>query len=375
MKNIYLFISFISLLCFACQKKDKIHIELGDYIYQPEYASGFNLQSIENSLNSLISIFNPWQDAKDYTFNLLVSRDSTDYYSFDGQVLKGTAQRIVCMSSTHIAMLEALGAIDKVVGVSGKQYISNPVIRNSDAIPDVGYEGNMDYETLLSLHPDLVLLFAVNGVSALEPKLKEFGIPFLYVGDYVEESPLGKAEWIVPLAEVIGKRKEGEAIFEKISQKYGHLKSMIANNELERPNVMVNAPFSDSWIMPSKDSYVACLIEDAGGNYILSSQSESNSIPIDQEEALRLLSFSDFWINVSTFQTLKELKESVPKFTSLNIFNSGNIYNNNLKATYGGGNDYYESGVVHPDLVLRDLIKIFHPELIKEEFTYYHRLE
>ena len=117
------------------------------------------------------------------------------------------------MSSTHIAMLDAIGETGRVVGVSGIDYISNPDIQaRRDSVGDVGYEGNINYELLLSLDPDLVLLYGVNGASSMEGKLKELDIPFMYVGDYLEESPLGKAEWLVALSEVIGNGRRAKSI-------------------------------------------------------------------------------------------------------------------------------------------------------------------
>ena len=109
-------------------------------------------------------------------------------------------------------MLDAIGETGRVVGVSGIDYISNPDIQaRRDSVGDVGYEGNINYELLLSLDPrPRVAFYGVNGASSMEGKLKELDIPFMYVGDYLEESPLGKAEWLVALSEVIGKRAEGE---------------------------------------------------------------------------------------------------------------------------------------------------------------------
>lgn len=352
-----LLILVVSLL--SCgRKQDETSVTLNE-VYTPRYSKNFKIENIDGTSHSVISVYNPWQGAEQVARQLEVKKD---------------AERIVCMSSTHIAMLDALGETGRIVGVSGKQYVSNPKIRESE-IPDVGYEGNMDYETLLAACPDLVLLFSVNGASSLEPKLKEFDIPFLYVGDYVEEDPLGKAEWLVPLAEVIGKRAEGERLFKEIEQRYLSLRDKVKDSVNTAPKVMVNAPFLDVWYMPSTESYVARMIKDAGGEYIYQKNTGSSSEPIDIEEALALVSDTDFWINIGAVNTLDELKSVFPKFAKFPCVTSGKVYNNNRLSTPGGGNDCYESGVVNPDVILHDMVKIFHPELVNEEFTYYRQLK
>ena len=370
--NIFLFLS----LFISCGPRHNDTLEFDKDLYSPAYSSNFKIEGSDDSDNVLISVYNPWQGAENVSSQFLIQRDTIGYENFNGQILKGNADRIICMSSTHIAMLDALGANDKIIGVSGMQYISNPFIRaNEEKIPDIGYEGNIDYETLVATNPDLVLLFSVNGSSTMEPKLKELGIPFLYIGDYVEEDPLGKVEWIIPLAEVIGKRNEGIEKFKEIATRYESLKEKISLDTLQRPKVMVNAPFLDSWFMPSTESYVARMIKDAGGDYIYRKNTGNSSQPVDIEEALKLVSETDYWINIGSVNTKKELESTLPKFINTECVKEGRIYNNNRLTSSGGGNDCYESGVVNPNLVLRDMIKIFHPELIDEEFTYYHQLK
>lgn len=374
-KPFYNIVILLLIFCSCTNKKIETK-EFEENIYIPSYSSNFLISGSKDSRDVLISAFNPWQGSKDVSSVLLIKKDSLETSDFEGKTLKDKAQRIICMSSTHIAMLDALGAIDKVVGVSGMQYISNPYIRgNQDRIKDIGYEGNIDYETLVSLRPDLVLLFSVNGASSMESKLNELGIPYIYIGDYVEEDPLGKVEWIVPLAEIIGDRDEGIRKFQDIAYKYEHLKEKIKRENLDKPKVMVNAPFLDSWFMPSTQSYIARMIEDAGGEYVYKKNTGTTSEAIDLEEALSLVSLADYWINIGSINTLQELKSEFPKFKNATCIINGNAYNNNLKKSEGGGNDCYESGVVNPDLILRDMIKIFHPELVTEIFTYYHKLQ
>ena len=366
----------IFIIFIACNRSNQDLESYTDDIYRPSYSKSFSITGKDNSENSLIKVINPWQGAENIETSLLIIRDEEKPVNFEGQVIKGKADRIICMSSTHIAMLDAIDDIDKIVGVSGMQYITNKEIRrNENKIPDVGYEGNIDYEAILAAKPDLILLYSVNGFSSMEPKLKELGIPFIYIGDYLEENPLGKAEWIVAIAEIMGKREDGIKKFEEISKKYDNLRQLVVYNNLEKPKVMVNLPFGDAWFMPSTQSYVAKLIEDAGGEYIYKKNTGTSSLPIDLEEAFQLTSKTDYWLNLNNLNSIDELKSEVPKFSETRVVKEGKVYNNNYRCSSGGGNDCFETGVINPDLILRDLIKIFHPELINEDFVYYHKLK
>lgn len=370
-------VALCAIVVAACGRKSVSLEDFDKPVYMLEYASGFDILSADGRQSVLVTVTNPWQGADGIAVQLFIARDGeTAPEGFDGQVLEGDADRIVAMSSTHIAMLDAIGEVDRVVGVSGIDYISNPDIQaRRDRIGDVGYEGNINYELLLSLDPDLVLLYGVNGASGMEPKLRELGIPFMYVGDYLEESPLGKAEWMVALSEVVGCRSEGEKVFAEIPVRYNALKQRVAENALDAPSVMLNMPYGDSWFMPSAGSYAVRLIEDAGGDYIYKKNTGNASTPVDMEEAYLLASAADLWLNVGMASTLGEVKAACPKFADTRCFRNGYVYNNNARTNAAGGNDYFESGVVHPELVLRDLIKIFHPELVEEDFVYYKRLK
>lgn len=344
LKNLSL-ILLLSLAFTGCHNKSSKINDFNLLLYAPEYASGFDIKGAGGKESVLITVRNPWQGADSVTTWLFIVRNGEEVpEGFAGQVLKGDAKRIVAMSSTHIAMLDAIGEVRCITGVSGIDYISNPDIQaRRDSIGDVGYEGNINYELLLSLDPDLVLLYGVNGASAMESKLEELDIPFMYVGDYLEESPLGKAEWMVVLSEVTGKREKGEKAFAAIPVRYNALKKKVADSTLGTPSVMLNVPYGDSWFMPSTQSYVARLITDAGGRYIYQKNTGNASIPIDLEEAYLLASDADMWLNVGMANSLDDLKASCPKFTDTRCFKNGEVYNNNARTNTAGGNDYYES--------------------------------
>ena len=376
LKNLILLLS-LSLLFASCHDKGSKLTDFNQSLYAPKYASGFDIKGAEGKKSVLITVTNPWQGSEDVSTQLFIARDGENIpEDFSGQVLKEEAKRIIAMSSTHIAMLGAIGMDNRIVGVSGIDYISNANVQaRRDSIGDVGYDGNINYELLLSLNPDLVLLYGVNGANSMEGKLKELEIPYMYVGDYLEESPLGKAEWMMALSEVVGARGESEAVFEEIPVRYNALKKKVANLVGKSPKVMLNIPYGDSWFMPSTASYAIQLISDAGGDYIHKKDTGNTSTPIDLEEAYLLVSDADIWLNVGMTNTLDELKAACPKFTYTRCFMDGNVYNNNARTNAAGGNDYYESAVVNPDIVLRDLVKIFHPELVEKDFVYYKQLK
>ena len=378
------FIIFVMLLVVSCggwRGGGGGRNGMGDFckeVYTPRYAAGFVISGAEGRQSTVLSSRNPWQGAEGVETRLFIARNGeTPPEGFDGEVLRGIPERIVCISSTHIAMLDALGAVEKVVGVSGIDYITNSYVSaNRSRIADVGYEGNVDYEALVALDADLVLLFGINGASGMEGKLRELGIPFAYIGDYLEESPLGKAEWLVAVGEIAGCRERAERIYGEIPVRYGELKDLAAACASERPAVMLNTPYGDSWFMAPKTSYVAQLVADAGGSYVYRKNSSTRSLPIDMEEASLLVSQSDVWLNVGDIKSLGELKRRLPKFADSRCVVSGDVWNCDLRMNAAGGNDYWESGVIHPELVLRDLIKIFHPELLPDAgFVYYRRLK
>ena len=375
-QSISAFILASLLLLVSCVSNKKTSLEaFNQDIYTPEYASGFKILGADNVQSTLIQVFNPWQGAKDVEMSYFISRNGEKAPAgFTGPTIPAGAKQIVCMSSSYIAMLDALGQADRIVAVSGIDYVSNPyIIAHKDSIKDMGPE--MNYELLLGLKPDVVLLYGIGDAqTAVTDKLKELSIPYMYVGEYLEESPLGKAEWMVALSELTDSREKGIEIFSEIPKRYQTLKDLTASVE-QRPTVMFNTPWNDSWIMPSTKSYMAQLVNDAGADYIYKENTSNSSAPIGLETAYGLIQKADYWINVGMASTLDELKAVNPKFTDAKSVREKTAYNNNLRLTATGGNEYWESAVVRPDIVLRDLIHIFHPELVSDSLYYYRHLE
>ena len=373
-------ISYFPMLCLfflaSCIPSKKTSLEAFQHeLYTPQYASGFKILGADNIESTLIQVSNPWQGSKDVEMYYFISRHGErPPTGFTGPVISAGAKRIVCMASSYLAMFDILGQTDRIIGVSGIDYISNPYIRaHKDSIKDMGAEIN--YELLLGLKPDVVLLYGIGDEqTAVTDKLKELFIPYMYVGEYLEESPLGKAEWLVALSEITDSRKKGIEVFQEIPKRYYALKSL-TDSITQCPTVMFNTPWNDSWVMPSTQSYMAQLVTDAGADYIYKENNSNISSPIGLETAYGLIQKADFWINLGSVSTLDELKIVNPKFADAKAVQERAVYNNNLRLTPTGGNDYWESAVVHPDIVLRDLIHIFHPELVSDSLYYYRHLE
>lgn len=373
-------ISILTLLCLfvltGCVSNKKTSLEaFKQDVYTPEYATGFKILGADNSASTLIQISNPWQGAKNVEMSYFISRNGEQAPTgFTGPVIRAGAKRIVCMSSSYIAMLDAIGQTDRIVGVSGIDYVSNPyVLAHKESIRDMGAE--MNYELLIGLKPDVVLLYGIGDAqTSVTDKMRELSIPYMYVGEYLEESPLGKAEWLIALSELTDSREKGIEVFREIPRRYQALKTLTESVE-QRPTVMFNTPWNDSWVMPSTQSYMAQLVADAGADYIYKENVSNSSTPIGLETAYGLIQKADYWINVGVASTLDELKAVNPKFADAKTVHEKTVYNNNLRLTPTGGNDYWESAVVRPDVVLRDLIHIFHPELVTDSLYYYRHLE
>ena len=288
------------LLLAACGQRAARPI--GDFtlpVYTPRYASGFEITGAAGSRSTLVTVHNPWYGDEVTDQYLFIARDGEPAPAgFEGQVLRDEARRVVCMSGSYIAMLDALGAADRVVGVSGAQYLINETLRRRIArgeAADVGFDSNVDFERLMALRPDLVMLFGIGGAdTALTGKLRELGIPYLYMGEHCEESPLGKSEWVVVAAEIAGLRTEGSRLFAAIPERYERLRAL-AQQTAARPRVMLNTPYRDTWFMPTRNSYMVRLLEDAGARYVFEENTATQTLPIDIEQAYYLTSKSDFW--------------------------------------------------------------------------------
>ncbi len=338
------------------------------------YARGFKIERFEN-YNKLI-ILNPWEKAENIAFEYaLVSKKNNVPDSLAlMKVVRTPVRRVICLSTTHLAFLDALNENNSIVGISGEKYIYNPLIRDryeKGLLFDVGYGQNLNYELIISQNPDLVMVYGIGGeITGYVNKLQELGVPVIIAAEYLEQSPLGKAEWIKFIGALFEKEEMAEQIFSHIEKEYLQLKDM-ASDIARKPMVMVGSLYKDQWWVPGGNSYMANLISDAGGEYIGRGNNSNESYVISFENALVWADKADIWINMANMASRKEILASDERFASFGVFREGKIFNNIKRLSIQGGNDFWESGTVNPHKILRDLIIAFHPGVMNAEMTYY----
>lgn len=343
-----------------------------DTLYTPSHAAGFAVLRAGDS-STMIAVADPWQGAQDVEAYLFLSRGGERApEGFDGVVVEAPLRRVVCMSSSYVAFIDALGETDAVVGVSGARFVHNAAVRENAR--EVGYDAQMNYELLAALRPDLVFVYGIAGENAqLTGKLNELGVPYFYIGEYVEQSPLGRAEWLVAFGEMFDRRGEAEEMFEQTRDRYMSVMELVSEVDT-RPRVMFNAPYRDVWYLPAAGNYLARLVSDAGGDYD-GGEGTNESKAVGSEQAYVMALDTDVWLNPGHAVTLDEVLAENPRFERVTAVVNGRVYNCNACTTPAGGNDFWESGVVHPDVVLKDLVKILHPKLLPgHELRYFRHL-
>lgn len=247
---------------------------------------------------------------------------------------------------------------------------------NAGEVRDVGYDQGLNYETIVSLDPDVLFMYGVeSSVRTTSDKLEEMGVSVVYCGEYLETHPLGKAEWIRFFSQFYNLEEQADLFFNRIDSTYQSLVDLTSHQE-DKPSVLTGLPWKDTWYMAGGKSFAARLIEDAGGIYLWNDNQSTQAIPLDLESVYARAVGADIWINPGAANTFSELNRFDQRFQELPVLRAGMVYNNNARMSDKGGNDYWESGTIRPDLVLADLITVFHPDLLTDHrFIYYRKLK
>jgi iron complex transport system substrate-binding protein len=370
----YLIIASLFLACSCNHSTDKTCIS--DYALTVT-TSRFTIE--ENNGYTRLVIRDPWQNATgtELVYYLLPHNADLPADILEEQVIRVPVRRIICMSTTQLAMLRALDATDLLVGMAGPGLVYDSLILDavtSGNIRDVGYEGNLNNELIITLEPDLLVAYGVTAPSSGQlGRLTSMGVKVMFDADYLEEHPLARSRWIRIFGLLTGKQSMADSIFEEVSLRYNELADRVRKSVHERPSVLLGAPWEDVWYISPSNSYIGRLITDAGGDYLFSDINESNSVPYSVEAVFKRAADADIWINPGTSESMNEIAAADHRLSVLPVCSRGEVWNNRNRTTPAGGNDYWESAVVRPDLLLMDFVYIIHPELLPDHTPYYYR--
>jgi iron complex transport system substrate-binding protein len=326
-----------------------------------------------------VTIIDPWQGAdKVNMVYYLVPRGYDPPSETDSAtIIFVPLKKIVCMSTTHVAMISALGEGNTIAGMSGTGFIYSRdlIARAKDGyIKDVGYEANLNKELILQIRPDVTMIYGVGSESSgYVGKIKELGIRVIYNADYLETDPLGKAEWIKLFGALYCRERMSDSIFDAEAEAYKSLKVLIERSITNRPRVLLGLPFKDTWFISPGNSFISKMIGDAGGDYLWKDTQSSVSMPYGLENVYMKAMKADFWLNIGTVKTKNEITAVDKRLGEIPCFKRGNLFNNNYRVTEAGGNDFWEGGALFPHLMLKDIAAILHPELFPENKLFFYR--
>ncbi len=368
MRKLLLFFTFLSVLI-SCQevKESPSIVKETNPSFKIEFAKGFDVSYHEGY--KIITLKNAWPEAKKEFKYALVEKGTTlpSAESYDA-IIAIPINKIVVTSTTHIPSLEMLGVDESLIGFPNLNYISSEKTRkriNSGHITELGRNEDINTEVLIEINPDLVVGFAVDGNNKSLNTIKKTGIPVVYNGDWTETSPLGKAEWIKFFAAFYNKEKDADRIFSEIKSEYLKATKIALKTE-NIPTVLSGAMYKDVWYIPQGKSWAAQFIADANGNYLWKETEGTGSISLNLENVLEKAEHANFWIGPSYYTSLSQLQEAHAVYQQFDAFKNNNIYNFTNKVGETGGMLYFELAPNRPDLVLKDLIKILHPELLTD---------
>lgn len=295
----------------------------------------------------------------------------------DGTILRTPVRRLATTSTTEIPFLDVLGGLGKLVAHAGVRYVTHPEVhRRLEAgdLVELGPSGAVDLERLVAARAEVVLaspggdpwLETLEDLDRVETELVDFP-------SFREPTALGRAEWILAVGALLEKEEAAASWFEEVEDRYSDLEET-ARRLGPGPTVITGAPSGGIWFAPARESFLADLLRDGRGRSVWEALDGAVSEPLDLEAAFELGSDAEVWLQPGSFDSIREIRRAFPRFASLPAVRSGRIWNNDARTSGEWANDYWETGAARPDLVLADLLAIFHPGRIDHEPVFHRRL-
>lgn len=339
----------IACLFFGCQKKQENNEK--DWIRISE-----NIQYQENQ-------------------NFFVLKSAGKIYKIPSEKLP--FKKIFLLNASLVGYINAVGAEDHLSGISSPEYIySEKVLQliDENRIQNIGNEQKYNVEKIIALKPDAVFANYVETFENTYELLRNNGIEVIFINEYAEHHPLDKSEIVKVFGKLLGKEKASDSVYAEVEKNYFAYKNSAAKFK-ETPVVLANEMYGNHWFLPGGKTGLATIIKDANANYINASDSGEVAVPLSFEEVFVKAENAKYWVNAGNHPNRKSLLQVNPNYAKMKVFQHGKIYAVTGKER-NKANDFFESGIVRADLLLRDYIKIFHPAfLYDEEFTYMKELQ
>jgi iron complex transport system substrate-binding protein len=332
-----------------------------------EYAQGLSLFEYDNF--TLLKVTQPWIGAnRSFTYVLHKKGtqlpDSLSVYP----LIQVPIQSVIVTSTTHLPSLDLLEEVNSLKGFPGLDYISSDKIRQQikkGEIKELGQNESINTEAVLDIEPDVIVAFAMDEHNSPLKTLEQSGIPVIYNGDWTEQNPLGKAEWIKLFGALYGKEAQAKELFDNIVADYKSVLGLI-ENESDLPTVMSGVMYQDVWYLPQGESWMAVYLKDAKADYLWKDTKGTGSLALSFEAVFDKAREAEYWISPGHYETLKDLKGSNAHYAEFESFKTRKVYSFAPVKGETGGTLFYELGPMRPDWVLKDLVSIFHPELLPD---------
>lgn len=334
------------------------------------------LHIVKHADYTVVTIRNPWDTLKVLHTYLLADREKPlPEHLPEGTVVRTPLQKSVIYSSVHCSLWSELDELKGIGGVCGLEYIKLPQIQEgcrNGSIVNVGNSMNPDIECIIDLRPDAILLSPFEN-SGGYGRVGKLNIPIIECADYMETSALGRAEWMRLYGLLLGKEAQADSLFAGIEKEYLTLTQQVKSQNLKRPTVISEMKNSSAWYIPGGNSTMGRLYQDAGADYVFASLSNSGSVPLAFETVFDRGGNADIWLikyNQPQDKTYSELERDYAPYARFKAFQDRKVYGCNTNHV-----PFYEESPFHPELLLKDLIKIFHPELLPDyDLKYFSNL-
>ncbi|MCU0351156.1 MAG: ABC transporter substrate-binding protein [Flavobacterium sp.] len=373
----YYFLVVLFLGFTQCKKSENVANQNTSVRNSIQYAEGFSIEKYEGF--SVVKVSNAYPEAKSkYTYVLhkkgVQIPDSLNQFT----AIEVPIKKVIVTSTTHIPSLESLGVESTLIGFPTTDYISSEKTRaliDAGKVRDLGSNQGLNSEVILDIQPDIIVGFSVDGDLKTYKNLEKNGQKIIFNADWTEKTPLGKAEWIKLFGALYDFDEKANEIFNAIEKEYNAALTL-AKNTKTQPTIFAGSIYKDQWFLPQGDSWAAYFLREANGNYLWKETTGTGSISLSFESVLDKAKDADFWIGPGQFTSIQEILDSNPNYKHFKAVQNKNIYSFSTKKGRTGGVIYYELAQNRPDLVLKDIVKILHPEVLPDyELFFFEKLK